>query len=237
MTRCQASSVIDCVTSQCVWTPWPDISSIIRASPFCVSAARLSPGPNATPALLTRTSRRPCSRSSLANIARTASLSATSAAMAPAPAPSALAVVSAASCRMSLTTTRAPAWAKRSQMARPIPEPPPVTSAILLSSVMPVLDSSVVGCVVRLRDGAGRSLKAELAARHRHRAAADLHTLDALTCAASAREQCARPPELHALRDLDLLAGLEQAMAHEVTGERSRRRARGRVLGDAVAGR
>ena len=61
------------------------------------------------------------------------------AAIARAPAPSALAVASAASWRTSFTTTRAPSSAKRSQMARPMPEPPPVTSATLSFSLMRLL--------------------------------------------------------------------------------------------------
>src|SRR5450755_1022756 len=55
--------------------------------------------------------------------------------MALAPSPSRAATVAApASSRTSATTTRAPSSAKRSQHARPMPLPPPVTTATLPSS-------------------------------------------------------------------------------------------------------
>ena len=69
--------------------------------------------------------------------AHLAALSATSATIARArPAPISAAARSALSLWMSLTTTRAPSSAKRCAMARPMPEPPPVTSATFPSSRM-----------------------------------------------------------------------------------------------------
>src|SRR5499426_3727484 len=56
----------------------------------------------------------------------------------PLPPASFSAVARAASRRMSLTTTSAPSSAKRSAMARPMPEPPPVTSATFPSSLIPL---------------------------------------------------------------------------------------------------
>ena len=75
----------------------------------------------------------PNSRSIVANIALTCALSATSAWMARPPAGPFIddTVCSAASRRTSFTTTCAPSSAKSSAIARPSPEPPPVTSATL----------------------------------------------------------------------------------------------------------
>src|SRR5262245_40771537 len=94
---------------------------------------RLSPGPNAMPALLTMMSSTPTSRSIVANIAFTWALSATSAWMArPPPEPFiSITVCFAVSRESSLTMTCAPSSAKSSEIARPSPEPPPVTSATL----------------------------------------------------------------------------------------------------------
>ena len=85
------------------------------------------------PALFTRMSSVPISRSIVANIAFTWALSATSAWIArPPPGPFIAATVCAAVSRCSsLTTTCAPSSAKSSEIARPSPEPPPVTSATL----------------------------------------------------------------------------------------------------------
>ena len=105
---------------------------MISASDFRLTSARSSPGPKAIPALLTRMSRVPSSRSIVANIALTCGLSATSAWIARPPAGPFIdaTVCSAVSSRSSLTTTWAPSSANSSEIARPSPEPPPVTSAI-----------------------------------------------------------------------------------------------------------
>ncbi len=104
---------------------------MIRVSDFRFTSTRSSPGPKAIPALLTRMSSVPTSRSTVANIAFTWALSATSAWIARPPAGPFMdaTVCSAVSRRSSLTMTCAPSSAKSSEIARPSPEPPPVTSA------------------------------------------------------------------------------------------------------------
>src|SRR5712692_6933083 len=134
--RCQDSSVISWVMSQWVWMPWPLIISAIRASARSRSLSRFVVEVPAMPALLTSTSRVPNSRSIWANIALTCALSATSAWMAQPPEPMAATVSRAASSRTSFAMTRAPSSAKSCAMARPMPEPAPVTRATLSLSFM-----------------------------------------------------------------------------------------------------
>ncbi len=85
------------------------------------------------PALFTSTSSRPKRCTMVSNISRTCALLATSATTgcaggAPSAASSST-VVCAAASRRSFTTTVAPSSAKIVAIARPIPEPAPVTSA------------------------------------------------------------------------------------------------------------
>src|SRR2546426_10710948 len=119
------------VTSRWVCAPSPFTISMTRASALRPIPARSSPGPRAMPALFTRISSAPSSRSMVANIALTWALSATSAWIARPPADPFISdtVFSATSRRTSLTTTCAPSSAKSSAIARPSPDPPPVTSA------------------------------------------------------------------------------------------------------------
>src|SRR3989441_1252574 len=119
------------VTSRWVCAPCPLTISMIRASVLRLIPARSSPGPTAMPALFTRISSAPSSRSMVVNIALTWALSATSAWIARPPADPFISdtVFSATSRRTSLTTTCAPSSAKSSAIARPSPDPPPVTSA------------------------------------------------------------------------------------------------------------
>ena len=112
----------------------PPISSARRASDRARIFSRSPGAPSAIPALLTRMSSAPKSRSTSANIRFTCPESATSAAIARprvASLPDAIAsaVAWADSWVRSFTITRAPSWAKRSAMARPMPEPAPVTRA------------------------------------------------------------------------------------------------------------
>src|SRR5712692_10509012 len=137
--RCQDSSVISWVMSQWVWMPWPLIISAIRASARSRSLSRFVVEVPAMPALLTSTSRVPNSRSIWANIALTCALSATSAWMAQPPEGIAATVSFAASSRTSFTMTRAPSSAKSCAMARPMPEPAPVTNATRSLSFMRAL--------------------------------------------------------------------------------------------------
>ena len=92
----------------------------MSASDFRLTSARSSPGPKAIPALLTRMSRPPTSRSIVANIAFTWALSATSAWIARPPAGPFIdaTVCSAVSSRSSLTMTCAPSSANK-QRDRP----------------------------------------------------------------------------------------------------------------------
>src|SRR5262249_13684139 len=62
--------------------------------------------------------------------------------------------------------------------------------------------------------------QAKLAARHRHRGAPDLHRLDPLGGAIDAGVEEARPVDLGALADLDLLAESDPPVAREVAGQR-----------------
>src|SRR2546425_855610 len=136
--RRHAASLRFSVTSRWVWTPCPLTASVILASNLRRSPSRSSSAPTAMPALFTRMSSPPSSRSTVVNIALTWPLSATSAWIARPRAGSlkAFTVLSASSRRVSLTTTRAPSSAKARQMARPMPEPPPVTRATRSSSFM-----------------------------------------------------------------------------------------------------
>ena len=90
-----------------------------------------------TPALLTSTSSRPCASPIACISDLTCAVSVTSTSCEDA-APFAMTIASAtslaASPSRSATTTNAPSRAKVSAMARPIPAPLPVTSAILSSS-------------------------------------------------------------------------------------------------------
>src|SRR5215468_1424907 len=117
--------------------PWPLSSSASRASERSRSRSRSAGEVPAMPALLTRTSSVPSSRSTSANMARTWPESATSAWMARSPerpGPSASTVARAALSSRSLATIVAPSAAKSVAMARPIPEPAPVMRATLPSS-------------------------------------------------------------------------------------------------------
>src|SRR3954463_643717 len=87
-----------------------------------------------TPALFTSTSTRPCSSAQRSIIASTARESDTSVATADAEPPMADAVSSAAPPSMSAHSTRPPSSARRTAMARPIPEPAPVTTQALPST-------------------------------------------------------------------------------------------------------
>ena len=86
------------------------------------------------PALLTSTEIGPISSRTFAASASQAARSVTSQGKPTALSPAAFAVRTAAPTLMSIATTRAPASAIAIAMASPIPDPAPVTSAILPSS-------------------------------------------------------------------------------------------------------
>ncbi len=67
--------------------------------------------------------------------------------------------------------------------------------------------------------------------------AADEHAVDAVALAVGLRVERRRTVQLGALRDLDLLAERDAAVACEMDRERAGRRARRCILGDAVTGR
>ena len=90
------------------------------------------------PALFTTTSTPPNASIAACTPAATSALRVTSIVHAVASPPAArisAAVSSAVSPRRSATATRAPSSAKRSDVCRPIPDPPPVTSATFPSSL------------------------------------------------------------------------------------------------------
>src|SRR6266571_3110117 len=147
--RCQASSVISCVTSRWVRMPWPLMSSMMRVSARSRSLSRSAAEVPAMPALLTSTSSEPKSRSTSANMALTCALSATSARIARASepaAPRASTVSRAAVSLRSFAITRAPSCANSVAIARPMPEPAPVMRATLslsLTRYLPAPPSTV----------------------------------------------------------------------------------------------
>src|SRR5439155_24189764 len=77
---------------------------------------------------------------------------------------------------------------------------------------------------------------AELAARDDDRRTAHLHTIDSIAVAEHTRVQRRGTTDLRALRDLDLVPVTDAAVTYEMNGERSRCRARGRVLDHAQRG-
>src|SRR6187402_1060471 len=85
----------------------------------------------AMPALLTRMSTRPSRRSTSSNAAATARALDTSQGTAWVPAPIDEATAPAATASRSRIATRAPWRAKRRAIASPMPEPAPVTTAVL----------------------------------------------------------------------------------------------------------
>ena len=86
------------------------------------------------PALLTTTSRRPCQSCAACTAPSTSAVRVTSATMARALPPRRLAAPSTAGASRSSITTRAPSASSRSLIARPMPRPAPVTSAVRPSS-------------------------------------------------------------------------------------------------------
>jgi hypothetical protein len=113
------------------------LTAITRSQSSTLSSTAV-PG-RSVPALLNSTSSRPNCSTVLATMASTEAASATSTSMATAwPPPSLMAatVSSALRRRTSATATAAPSAAKRIALAAPMPEPAPVTIAILFSSSM-----------------------------------------------------------------------------------------------------
>src|SRR4051812_345514 len=100
----------------------------------------ISPFGPLTPAAFTSTSRRPCSDATRSNAAFTWALSETSTTCVDTPSIP-RAVSSSPASSMSTATTVAPSSAHRCVVARPIPDPPPVTRAILSFSSIPSLSS------------------------------------------------------------------------------------------------
>src|SRR6185369_7282564 len=122
-------------------------SGVVGRPPLATSLARRSKlattlgDRNTVPALLTRISRLSQTVRKRVYIFSTARPSATSAGTPIARPPAAVissTTLCAASSRMSLIATIAPSRANSSAIARPIPEPAPVTRATLPSSVMPL---------------------------------------------------------------------------------------------------
>ncbi len=123
------------VTSMCVAMPSGLIASAMNVVTRFSISSRSMPEVSAIPALFTSTSSPPIFSRISPNIAITASSSATSPGTAR-PEPISATVFCAVSALMSFTATVAPSSAKSRLIARPIPEPPPVTRTLRPSSFM-----------------------------------------------------------------------------------------------------
>ena len=133
----------------------------------------ISPFGPLTPAAFTSTSRRPCSDATRSNAAFTCALSETSTTIVDTPS-SPRAVSSSPASSMSTASTVAPSSANRCVVARPIPDPPPVTRAILSFSsiLLSSVEADVYAAALRPTDATARSRAGRASRRSTHAAIA-----------------------------------------------------------------